>query len=260
MVLFLAASGDGVRADECQQTGCPANASLSGCREVCGTEGCSWVSDISVDLVTCGGATYVHQGAPTAGVTPCVGQYEQGQLVAYVPPPTWAEGVNSQTTSCMAWSGCADPSNDPVCGDADAANGCGSFPRDCEPEPSEGDSSGAGGGQGRQDTQSCEDLAGTDPIHLSTKSAVTEPFTDFEYQGLSSIKLQRTYSSADKSVPKPKGGRPTARPRRPGSSVEAGTTTGRRTSPAGLREMGSPPGAPWCAVSSHRRSSGGKPG
>jgi RHS repeat-associated protein len=110
---------------------------------------------------------------------------------------SWWETPAAWTVACSA------PEADPTCGDAAAEPACGSFPKDCTPEPSSGDSSGAGGGQGRNDTESCKDTAGTDPLHLSTKSAFTEPFVDFQYGGLVDIKLERVYSSADQSVPKP---------------------------------------------------------
>jgi RHS repeat-associated protein len=119
---------------------------------------------------------------------------------AEVPALTWSPGSFGE--ACLD-AKCVGVDSQPTCGDTGPADGCGSFPKDCDMGPSDGDDSGEGGGQGRAETDSCRDSAGTDPIQLSTKAAVTEPYTDFELAGIANIKLERTYSSADTSVPKP---------------------------------------------------------
>ncbi|HSN90694.1 MAG TPA: DUF6531 domain-containing protein, partial [Anaeromyxobacteraceae bacterium] len=62
---------------------------------------------------------------------------------------------------------------------------------------------GGGGGPPNPDPPMCKDTSGTagsDPILLATRSAMTEPFTDFAVEGMVRLSLTRTYTSADASI------------------------------------------------------------
>ncbi len=61
-------------------------------------------------------------------------------------------------------------------------------------------SSGGAGGPGGDKDDKCGGSAGDDPIVLASRSAVTEPFTDFSVDGFVPLGMARTYTSADVSV------------------------------------------------------------
>jgi RHS repeat-associated protein len=79
-----------------------------------------------------------------------------------------------------------------MCGNVGDDDCDGSIDEGCEP-PTAADPDEAGG-------ESCMDTGGEDPIIYSTRSAVTEPFTDFRFDGHSPLGITRTYQSADWSV------------------------------------------------------------
>ncbi len=82
-------------------------------------------------------------------------------------------------------------------------NNCNGFiDEDCGPPEEKRPAGGGGGVCGGLVTSLTHgtNAAGDDPIHLATRAAVTEPFTDFSVEALMPLEVTRTYSSADASV------------------------------------------------------------
>jgi len=89
--------------------------------------------------------------------------------------------------------GCAE-----ICGNGIDDNHDGRIDEGCEPvvppDPSLGTSNPV---QEMNDGCSLGDWAGSDPIQLSNRAAVTEPYTDFEVSALGRLGITRSYTSAD---------------------------------------------------------------
>jgi len=89
--------------------------------------------------------------------------------------------------------GCTD-----ICGNGIDDNGNGQVDENCEPvAPPDATLGSSDPIRDMNNGCSIGDWAGKDPVQLSNRSAVTEPFTDFEITVLGRLAVTRTYASAD---------------------------------------------------------------
>nr|WP_280959891.1 DUF6531 domain-containing protein [Anaeromyxobacter dehalogenans] len=90
-----------------------------------------------------------------------------------------------------------------VCGNGTDENCNGLADEGCAPEPPPGPPlppPPPGAGPSPKPPNCLGGVAGADPILLATRSAVTEPFTDFSVSAVVNLGITRTYSSADASL------------------------------------------------------------
>lgn len=93
------------------------------------------------------------------------------------------------------------PSDEPEkCGDGLDNNCNGAVDEDCDPPEDKQPRGGGVCGGVEADLTRGTNGAGEDPIHLATRAAISEPFTDFSIEALTSLGITRIYSSADVSV------------------------------------------------------------
>jgi len=112
--------------------------------------------------------------------------WDGGQAVCN-PDPRLCGGIGSTEATCL-------PPPDEICGNNIDDNCNGLIDENCC-----NDCKCPVGGQNASN-QACRNSAGSDPVNLSNRSVVTEPFTDFSVEHISKLSITRTYVSNDASL------------------------------------------------------------